>query len=510
MLLGKVGGAVGGYTLGYKLIDVFPEDESKITDYYVMLIDKSNNMFWLSSGNPELITSNPQNAVMIHRGEQGINSKSDLENKLKSDKFDEVFKDFKINVVGIDSTKANENVIGEGIVSTAIKTGARILGKAIARVSPKAGKVLSKPVMKRAGTFAAKKLIRSKLFRNAIRTISRSKVYSVLKNKKLIQTAIKVGDKAMFADTCMDVYDMIKDYSSGKYRDVSWETVAAAGGTLIYTVSPKEITSGDPKFDKEIAKEGFDSIKEDLRKYKEWKAANNGDKKLALASESKSTSLLFEETKTYRTYFNIILESAQTDAEKLKVIEKADPKFAKILKNSVDKSGNVKIQSSDAAKVKKLINKDQIELNKIKSANHKVTKENVNKILKSESAVKSIASEIFSKETLISLIPFSTKPTIGDIGNFFSALHDWSAGKYKFSDEDISELVSIGVDVGIQTIILVCGGVASFMTFGISMILAIIGCASTIGYIFDSMTRIGRNYAKNKSTSVPTAAPAMA
>lgn len=31
------------------------------------------------------------------------------------------------------------------------------------------------------------------------------------------------------------------------------------------------------------------------------------------------------------------------------------------------------------------------------------------------------------------------------------------------------------------------------------MILAIIGCAATLGYIIDSMTRVGRNYEKRTS-----------
>lgn len=73
-------------------------------------------------------------------------------------------------------------------------------------------------------------------------------------------------------------------------------------------------------------------------------------------------------------------------------------------------------------------------------------------------------------------------------------------GIYKFDELDHGELIGIGVDIGIQIIILLTGGAAAFTTFGISMILAILGCAATIGYIFDSMARIGRNYAKRKAT----------
>lgn len=345
----------------------------------------------------------------------------------------------------------NSNIIEEGLVSTAIKTGAKIAGKIIAKSSPKAAKVLAKPAVRKAGTLAAKKLIRTKAFRNFVRAASKSKIFSLLKNKKFIQGAVKAGKAGMYADTIMDMYDMVKDYKSGAYKDVSWETVAAAGTTVIYTASPKEITSGDEELDQEVVKEGIDSIKSDLEKYKEWKKKQQPK---AIENESVNRSLLFEETKTFQVYFNILLESAQTDAEKLEVVKKADPKLVETLKKSVKTNGNVEIPETDVSKVKKLINKDDKTLNQIKSAHKKIDLETIDKILAREKQFKSLTDEIFSKETLMSIIPFSSKPTPKDISNFFKALHDWTKGTYKFDEFDTSELIGIGVDVGIQTIIL--------------------------------------------------------
>lgn len=495
-VVGKGIGAIGGYTLGESMAKFFTEDESEITDYYVMLIDKSGNTFWLGAKSDSLITSNPKDAVLIHKGEGGINSKEDLVNKLEDDKLTEVFKDYKVNVIGVNLNTdiQTDDVIEEGLISTAIKTAAKVGGKILTKSAPDVAKVMSKPVVRKGGTLLAKKAIRSKAFRSFVKAVNHSKIFSILKNKRLIQAAAKAGNAALYADTIMDIYDLVNDYKSGKYRDVSWESIATGAATLAYVASPKDVTSGDEEFDQELVKEGFGSIQEDLKKYKEWKASQY------VLNES---VLLFEESETFRTYFNILFESASAK-EKFELIKKADPEFAKVLEKSVNSSGNTKIDPKDAQKIKGLVSQgDDKNIDKIQHANHKVDEANVKKILEKESEVKSILGEIFSKEMLISLIPFSTLPTIEDIDLFFGALHDWVNGKYQFDDADKSELVSIGVDVGITTIVLATGGIAAFATFGISMILAILGSAATIGYVVDSMVRIARNYKERNGAMAP-------
>lgn len=120
------------------------------------------------------------------------------------------------------------NVVEEGIASTIIKTGAKVIGKALAKSAPKAAKLAKNPAVKKAGAVVAKKAIRTKAFRSFVKALSKSKVINLVKNKRLVKQALKVGDKALFADTILDVYDMVKDYTSGKYNDVSWETIASA------------------------------------------------------------------------------------------------------------------------------------------------------------------------------------------------------------------------------------------------------------------------------------------
>ena len=57
----------------------------------------------------------------------------------------------------------------------------------------------------------------------------------------------------------------------------------------------------------------------------------------------------------------------------------------------------------------------------------KPDKEAAKKVLEQEGWFMSTMKEIFSKETLISLIPFSQKPTLADFGQFFLCMKDYVA-----------------------------------------------------------------------------------
>ena len=106
---------------------------------------------------------------------------------------------------------------------------------------------------------------------------------------------------------------------------------------------------------------------------------------------------------------------------------------------------------------------------------------------------------MFSKETLISLIPFSQKPTLEDLGQFFLCMKDYVSGNYDLSEPEFDALLGIGCDLGFSALSLALGGAAAFATFGLSTILSVLGCAVTLGYICDNMAIIGRIYKKRKA-----------
>lgn len=72
-------------------------------------------------------------------------------------------------------------------------------------------------------------------------------------------------------------------------------------------------------------------------------------------------------------------------------------------------------------------------------------------------------------------------------------------GNYDLSEPEFDALLGIGCDLGFSALSLALGGAAAFATFGLSTILAVLGCAVTLGYICDNMAIIGRIYKKRKA-----------
>lgn len=129
----------------------------------------------------------------------------------------------------------------------------------------------------------------------------------------------------------------------------------------------------------------------------------------------------------------------------------------------------------------------------------KPDKESVKNILDQEEWFMKMMKNVFLKETLLSLIPFSQKPTIDDLEQFFLCMKDYVADNYDLSEPEFDALLEIGCDLGFSALSVALGGAAAFITFGLSTIFAVIGCAATLGYICDNMTIIGRIYKKRKA-----------
>jgi len=81
--------------------------------------------------------------------------------------------------------------------------------------------------------------------------------------------------KQIWEDIKMMVY-LIKDYVNGDYRDISWKTIAAITGAIIYFVSPIDLI---PDFipvigyldDLTVLKMALKIVTKEFDTYKEWK-----------------------------------------------------------------------------------------------------------------------------------------------------------------------------------------------------------------------------------------------
>lgn len=73
-----------------------------------------------------------------------------------------------------------------------------------------------------------------------------------------------------------DLFSLLKDWYHGQYKDVPWMVISAAGGALLYVLSPLDLI---PDFipvigyldDAAVFAACLKYIRKDLDKYREWK-----------------------------------------------------------------------------------------------------------------------------------------------------------------------------------------------------------------------------------------------
>ena len=108
---------------------------------------------------------------------------------------------------------------------------------------------------------------------------SKNDMNNVIGNRdKLMETAGRGGLAAFFSDITT-LYNMTKDYASGRYTDIPWGTMAAIGGTLLYIISPIDAI---PDFipiiglvdDVAVLGLCLQAISLDVEKYRHWKDDN--------------------------------------------------------------------------------------------------------------------------------------------------------------------------------------------------------------------------------------------
>jgi|SRR3989339_230985 len=103
------------------------------------------------------------------------------------------------------------------------------------------------------------------------------KVLAEYNNVKKMANKLPGLIKGVKEDTLI-LLGMVKDYWSGKYRNVSWYTIAISVAALLYLISPIDVIP-DWIFavglvdDAMLIKLALDAIEKDYKKYKKWKKA---------------------------------------------------------------------------------------------------------------------------------------------------------------------------------------------------------------------------------------------
>jgi len=84
--------------------------------------------------------------------------------------------------------------------------------------------------------------------RNARRQLDResNKVHqtdlgNLLENRKKIEEKVRSGKLNRFSTDIKQLFSMLGDYWSGRYRTIPWKSVAAVAGALIYVLNPLDL-----------------------------------------------------------------------------------------------------------------------------------------------------------------------------------------------------------------------------------------------------------------------------
>jgi len=112
-------------------------------------------------------------------------------------------------------------------------------------------------------------------FERYTRNVTEDDVSGVLDKEEEILNKAR-GPLEKFAHNIKLLFSLIKDYASGKYREVPWTTIAAVIGALLYIFSPIDLV---PDFipvvglldDAAVLGLCLKGIGLDLKKYELWK-----------------------------------------------------------------------------------------------------------------------------------------------------------------------------------------------------------------------------------------------
>lgn len=113
-------------------------------------------------------------------------------------------------------------------------------------------------------------------FERGSKEFSKEDVETLIQNEEEIHQKFNTGPLQKFVKQFSVLMDMIKDYTSGAYKEIPWMSIAGIGATLLYVFSPIDfIPDIIPVLglvdDAAVVAICLAALNEDLKKYKDWK-----------------------------------------------------------------------------------------------------------------------------------------------------------------------------------------------------------------------------------------------
>ncbi|MDR0926281.1 MAG: DUF1232 domain-containing protein [Ignavibacteria bacterium] len=112
-------------------------------------------------------------------------------------------------------------------------------------------------------------------FRSDSEKIDESKAYEVLEDEDVLFGKAQKGKLAALFEDIKLLFQMVKDYMNGSYREVPWLTIAGIVFALAYVISPADVI---PDFipvigymdDAAVVALCLKLLRDDIQKYREW------------------------------------------------------------------------------------------------------------------------------------------------------------------------------------------------------------------------------------------------
>ncbi len=121
------------------------------------------------------------------------------------------------------------------------------------------------------------KKIDEESFEEEITYIDEKDVEIIFENEEKIRDKVEKKSKLRkYLDQVKLMFDMLKDYRRGRYREVPWRSIAAISVVLLYILNPLDIVPDIiPGFglvdDASVLVFGLNLLKKDFERYLEWR-----------------------------------------------------------------------------------------------------------------------------------------------------------------------------------------------------------------------------------------------